>query len=212
MPILKAGDERVPEWCEMRRFELLALRRGEERALKKTTSKEELIVCRGSAVVRFSDVALTLPEGAKCDFDGPAVEAYTLAANGSDSVICRLQGTWASITSSGLFSVETAAPRVGDTPYAYRKTTAFDNHYHDCDEYWIVFEGEATVVSEGRHYDVGRGDCVATGMGLHHDVVAIRGDRPLRAVWFEGTLEGEKRCGHLWEPKHGRATPRPERV
>ena len=29
--------------------------------------------------------------------------------------------------------------------------------------------GEGTVVSEGRHYQVGPGSCIATGMGHHHD-------------------------------------------
>ena len=67
-------------------------------------------------------------------------------------------------------------------------------------------------MSEDKFFDVGPGDCVATGMGWHHDVPCVEGGGTLKAVWFEGTLEGQKRVGHLWEPKHGPARPEAERV
>jgi hypothetical protein len=35
---------------------------------------------------------------------------------------------------------------------------------------------------------------------------------PIRAVFFETTMEGQKRRGHLWDHKHGAAEPRPERI
>ena len=95
-------------------------------------------------------------------------------------------------------------------PVGYRKQTAFDNHYHDCDEYWILFEGSGVAASEGRLYDVGPGDCVATGMGHHHDFPIVR--EPVKAVYFETTMEGQRRRGHLWNHTHGAAEPRPERV
>jgi len=49
-------------------------------------------------------------------------------------------------------------------------------------------------------------------MGWHHDVLSVKDDKPIRAIWFEGTLEGQKRVGHLWEPQHGKAKPRAKRV
>jgi mannose-6-phosphate isomerase-like protein (cupin superfamily) len=93
---------------------------------------------------------------------------------------------------------------------SYRKETNFDSHYHDCDEYWIFFKGRGVAVSEGKHYEVAAGDCVATGMGHHHDFPLVY--EPLEAVFFETTLEGQKRRGHLWEHTHGLAQPQAERI
>ena len=93
---------------------------------------------------------------------------------------------------------------------SYPKTTLFDNHFHDCDEYWILFEGRGVAYSEGRRYEVGVGDCVATGMGHHHDFPEVF--EPVRAVYFETDLEGRRRAGHLWEHTHGPAAPQPARV
>ena len=60
-------------------------------------------------------------------------------------------------------------------PVAYAKTTSIDSHYHDCDEYWIVLEGAATVVVGDRHMKVAAGDCVPIGMGHHHDLPTRHG-------------------------------------
>jgi mannose-6-phosphate isomerase-like protein (cupin superfamily) len=92
----------------------------------------------------------------------------------------------------------------------YPKTTHFDSHYHDCDEYWILFQGRGIAVSEGKMYEVREGDCVATGMGHHHDLPRVI--EPMKAVYFETTLEGQKRRGHLWNHTHGPAEPKRGRV
>jgi mannose-6-phosphate isomerase-like protein (cupin superfamily) len=57
---------------------------------------------------------------------------------------------------------------------------------------------------------MGPGDCLAIGMGHHHDFPLVT--LPVRAVYFETTLEGEKRRGHLWEHTHGPAVPWLDRV
>ena len=62
-----------------------------------------------------------------------------------------------------------------------------------CDEYWILFAGSGVAVSEGKRYEVSAGDCVATGMGHHHDFPVAH--EPVRAVYSETTMEGEKRRG-----------------
>ena len=98
----------------------------------------------------------------------------------------------------------------GGDPVDYEKYTAFDNHFHDCDEYWIFFKGRGTAVSEGKHYEVGPGDCLATGMGWHHDFAKVY--ESIKAVYFETTMEGAKRRGHLWNYKHGKAQPQLDRV
>ena len=104
---------------------------------------------------------------------------------------------WSRVTNAGIFHVPA-------------KDGSFDCHFHDCDEYWILFAGRGVVVSEGKHYEVGVGDCVATGMGHHHDFPQVF--EPVEAVYFETTLERQKCLGHLWNHTYGKAQPRPERV
>jgi mannose-6-phosphate isomerase-like protein (cupin superfamily) len=123
-----------------------------------------------------------------------------------------MAGRWgAEVGGSGIFGgSEVADPHDGGDPVDYEKRTGFDNHYHDCDEYWIIFEGRGLAVSEGKPYEVGPGDCVATGMGFHHDLPRVH--EPLRGVFFETTLEGQKRLGHLWDHTHGVAEPKTDRT
>lgn len=91
----------------------------------------------------------------------------------------------------------------------YSKEMSFDSHYHDCDEYRILFAGCGVAVSEGQSYEVELGDCVVTGMGFHHDFPRVHA--LVRTVCFEAELEGQCRKGHLWEHTHGAAVPRTER-
>lgn len=88
------------------------------------------------------------------------------------------------LTALGVFRV----PRVGGR---------FDNHFHDCDEYWLIYKGRAVVVSEGKEYEVGPGDVVYTKAGDHHDVIEVSED--LEAFYLEDRLVGAGRVGHLHE-------------
>jgi mannose-6-phosphate isomerase-like protein (cupin superfamily) len=76
---------------------------------------------------------------------------------------------------------------------------AFDRHFHDADEYWVVISGRARVMSEGREYVIGPGDVLATRMGDEHDILEII-EGPLRTFWFEDRLRGQRRPGHLHRP------------
>ncbi len=89
---------------------------------------------------------------------------------------------WCPVTSAGVFRV----PAVGG---------AFDCHYHDCHEYWLIFKGKAKVMSEGREYYVGPGDIVCTRAGDEHDVLEVYED--LEAFWFEDATPEGGRIGHL---------------
>src|SRR5262245_55409993 len=54
---------------------------------------------------------------------------------------------WSGVTSAGVFRVPTTGGK-------------FDRHYHDCNEYWLVFRGKAKVLSEGVEFYVQPGDIV----------------------------------------------------
>src|SRR5262249_31468643 len=96
--------------------------------------------------------------------------------------------SWSDVTSAGVFRVE--------------PNGRFDRHYHDCDEYWLVFAGRACVLVGQQTYDVGPGDIVCTRTGTEHDVVGVY--ETLEAFWFEAATPPGGRIGHL--PRtHGEA-------
>lgn len=88
---------------------------------------------------------------------------------------------WCDVTSAGIFKV----PRDG----------RFDQHYHDFDEYWLIFKGRAKVMSEGQTFIVEKGDIVCTKAGDEHDILEVFED--MEAFWFEGTCPPGGRLGHL---------------
>lgn len=89
--------------------------------------------------------------------------------------------SWSDVTSAGIFRVEPDG--------------RFDLHYHDCDEYWLIFEGRALVSVGDRRYTVGAGDIVCTQTGVEHDIVAVA--EGLGGFWFEGRTPPSGRVGHL---------------
>jgi len=212
MPIFRNGEGSAPNWCELEDFELIKLEPDTPKKFERRKEKEVFLVCQGRINLVSGNSDCNFMPGGWINLhdreDGP-VEMRALY---TDALVFRALGRWSSVTSAGLFDVWTTSPPDFDSPYDYKKTTRFDNHYHDFDEYWIVFEGEATVATEGKLYDVGPGDCVATGMGWHHDVVSVKDDQKMWAVYFESGREGQGRTGHLWEPKHGKAEPKLDRV
>jgi mannose-6-phosphate isomerase-like protein (cupin superfamily) len=76
-----------------------------------------------------------------------------------------------------------------------RSQGRFDTHFHDCDEYWLIYKGRAVVASEGQTYEVGPGDVVFTRAGDEHDVLEVSED--LEAFYLEDRLVGQMRVGHL---------------
>ena len=205
MPLIREHDQDVPAWCELRSFEIVRLTPGDTVSISPSEPRTLLVIGRGNVLMG----AGTLEEGAILEIEGaPAVAT----AGPAGAILIRLGGQWGDETGGiGLFGVrEVDSPTDSGDPVDYPKATTFDAHYHDCDEYWIVFEGRGTAVSEGIAYEVAPGDCIATGMGHHHDFPQAA--EPVRAVFLETTLEGEKRRGHLWNHMHGPASPQPDRT
>ncbi len=89
--------------------------------------------------------------------------------------------SWSDVTSAGIFRVE--------------PNGRFDRHYHDCDEYWLIFSGRARVMVGSQEYEVEHGDIVCTSTGAEHDVVGVY--ETLEGFWFEGRTPPDGRIGHL---------------
>lgn len=211
MPIVRSGTERIPAWCQMQRYDIVRLEPGLHHQYARDGAMEKLIVGQGCGSLRVGERAVAVEEGANIDI-GPGDAPFAVLSVERPMVLVRMCGQWGEeCGGSGLFrGVHSDDPQDKGDAVDYEKFTNFDSHYHDCDEYWILYEGRACVVTEGHMHDVGPGDCVATGMGFHHDMARVY--EPVRAVYFETTLEGQKRRGHLWDHAHGTAQPRLERV
>lgn len=103
---------------------------------------------------------------------------------------------WSGLTAVGFFGLDAEG--------------RFDRHYHDCDEYWLIIEGQATVRSGGQDYLVGPGDLVCTPAGDEHDILETYSD--LRGFFLEGPLPGGGRPGHLHrDPTYAAGHPVPRK-
>lgn len=209
MPGSKAGS--IPAWCEMTHFEIVHLAVGQEHSFARIGQKEKLIVGQGQCCVSYDDLSILAQRGMNLDLtteDG----YFEICEVQAETILIRMCGQWGDeLGGSGLFAVaKSDAPQDKGDPVEYRKETNFDCHYHDCDEYWIFFKGAGVAISEGKEYEVGVGDCVATGMGHHHDFPLVF--ERVEAVFFETTLQGQKRRGHLWNHTHGLASPKEDRI
>lgn len=89
---------------------------------------------------------------------------------------------WSGVTSAGIFRISTDGGRM-------------DCHYHDCNEYWLIFKGKAKILSESQEYYVKPGDIVCTRAGDEHDILEVYED--LEAFWFEDATPEGGRVGHL---------------
>ena len=217
MPVFKSGKALAPAWCELEYFDIVKLVPGQTHTYERVGIKERLLVGKGCCTIAIAGQAGDAAEGAKLDL--PRSDGQFEVTKVTEPVtLIRMCGRWGQeVGSTGIFTRPIVAEYDlsqdrGDPPLG-PKNTYFDNHFHDCDEYWIIFEGPdptGEVTIDKKRFTVGPGDCVATGMGHHHDFPMAYG--PFRAVYCETTMEGSKRRGHLWEHKHGRAEPKPERV
>jgi mannose-6-phosphate isomerase-like protein (cupin superfamily) len=210
MTVFRSGDA-PPGWCELEHFDVAVLRGDEEIVLPRRSSRERLLLADGFCQAFAGKRSQVLREGQFLDL-APEEAGWRLRANGARAELVRFCGRWGDeLGGCGLFSVRAGGPEVvkGD-PVDYPRNTSFDSHYHDCDEYWLLLDGSGTVVVGDRHMEAGPGDAIAIGMGHHHDFPQVA--RPVRAVYFETTLEGAKRPGHLWNHTHGPAHPKPDRI
>lgn len=209
MPVFRAGEGQAPVWCEMEMFETVEVPAGQTVAASFRGPKERYVCIRGEVLARVGGNVEAMREEAILDIPARADVAFSSAEGGA---VMRLCGRWGNETGgAGIFHVRKSGnPENTGDPAVYPRNASFDNHYHDCDEYWILYEGSGTALSEGASYPVGAGDCVATGRGHHHDFPIVR--ETVGAVYFETTLVGQKRTGHLWNHKHGPAVPDMERI
>lgn len=199
MPLLKSSDP-LPEWSELDFIHIIEMKKDEEKFIIQQSIKEKIFIGEGECSIYFNNQERRGRKEDVIELNKPGWEVKVKAF--SDSVIIHLGGKWSDEKGScGVFKMNNSdnPKNIGD-PVNYDRTTDFDNHFHDCDEYWIIFKGSGLAVSEGKKYELKSGYILATKMGDHHDLPEIYEE--IQGVWFETTLKVKKRTGHLWNHAH----------
>jgi mannose-6-phosphate isomerase-like protein (cupin superfamily) len=202
MPVFRSGKGEAPGWCEMEYFDIVRLGAHETHRYSRLGIKERLFIGSGEGLFLFGDEKRPVKTGDYLDIPAE-VKNYEVTTNIQPATLIRVCGRWEDeIGGCGVFSLENSSdPKNDGDPVDYPRTTDFDCHYHDFDEYWILFEGSGTIMSENKLYDVSAGDCVATRKGDHHDFPIV--NETVHGIYFETTLRGKRRLGHLWKHMHG---------
>jgi mannose-6-phosphate isomerase-like protein (cupin superfamily) len=190
-----------PAWSDVKSFSWYDLAPGREQPLAVRHPRARLLATAGSCQVRQGTRSQVLREQ---QFVALEADDAVLVATGPAQAIL-FEGSWGEeLGGCGVFRAENvAAPADKGDPVDYVKRTNIDAHYHDCQEFWLLLEGAATVVVSGQHLEMRPGDCLPIPMGAMHDMPDA--PQPVKAVYFETTLRGQKRTGHLWQHTHGAA-------
>ena len=199
MPITKSGEDNAPAWCGLSYFEVVTLAKGETRDFVRRGKREKIIVGTGTCEIRVGDEVVAGEFKTNVDLQNDS-DHFAVRTLNDPATLVWMCGDWETETSSGIFQVGKSDEREdkGDA-VDYAKETSFDCHYHDCDEYWLIFKGKAKILSEEKEYYVKQGDIVFTRAGDEHDVLEIYED--LEAFYFEDATPEGGRVGHLHKTK-----------
>jgi mannose-6-phosphate isomerase-like protein (cupin superfamily) len=196
MPLIKTGTGKFPEWSEIDRIRFI--RNNNENSTIELLSPEcAFFVSEGKCRLIFEDKVISVSKGESYLFSH--IKYFNINGN-SECVL--IEGTWGKeIGNSGFFIINNSpVPKNTGDPTEYPRMTDFDNHFHDFDEVWVITRGKGIAVSEGMHYEFEKGDCILTRKGDHHDLPVV--NEEVHGIYFETTLRGEKRLGHLWNHTH----------
>jgi mannose-6-phosphate isomerase-like protein (cupin superfamily) len=190
-----------PAWSDVKSFSLHDLRPLKPISAAVTHDRARLLVISGGLQVRQGAHSQVLREGQFV----PLERGDVVLESGGTAQAVIFEGDWGDeLGGCGIFRADNvASPADKGDPVDYAKHTNIDAHYHDCQEFWLLLEGAATVVVSGQHLRMTPGDCLPIPMGAMHDMPDA--PVPVKAVYFETTLRGRKRTGHLWQHTHGPA-------
>jgi len=202
MPLIKIGKDSFPEWSEIDNIRFLTIR--ELKIIRISSPAIAVCIYKGNCSVDNGTNKTLLSEG---DISFMDREENYLLLNSEYSEVILIEGRWGKeLGSSGFFIMnnDPEPVNIGD-PVTYEHHTKFDNHYHDFDECWIIIKGRGIAYSEGIRYEFEKGDCLITKMGDHHDLPEIIEE--VHGIFFETTMKGLKREGHLWNHTHSIPDP-----
>ena len=155
------------------------------REFKPPTPRERIIVLDGEVVVECEFGRFTLK---RRDFvEIPQSGAKVSNVGNTTAELARIAGHWSKVIRNEIC--------------LFRPDRPCDYHYHDGDEYWMVFRGHFTLNYDGNEYEMRPGLMLAAGMGFEHGSLAP--EEHFEAVVMAMQLEGKGRDGHLLRDMHG---------
>lgn len=162
--------------------------------IEPTTPKDRITVVSGQVQVESEHGRFTLHK--RDYYDVPASGATVMNSGQSMAELVRVKGHW--------------DHTVRNEICMFRPGNACDYHYHDGDEYWVIFRGHFTLDYNGMRIPVGPGDLLAAGKGIPHGALAP--EEAMNAIVMAMPLEDGERDGHLnhknqGEPAIGRDVP-----
>lgn len=164
--------------------------------IEPTHPKDRITVVSGQVEVQSEHGRFTLHK--RDYYDVPASGATVTNSGQSMAELVRVMGHW--------------DHTVRNEICMFRPGNPCDYHYHDGDEYWVVFRGHVTLDYNGMRVPVGPGELLAAGKGIPHG--CLDPEEAMNAIVMAMPLEGPKRDGHLnhknqGEPTIGREVPEP---
>lgn len=178
------GSGHVPYWGYYQDRPLASTRR-----IEPTTKKDRIVVLSGIVQVETELGRTTLHK--RDYFDIPASGATLTNTGTSMAEIGRVMGHWDHSVRSEICMFQPGNP--------------CDTHYHDGDEYWVVFRGHFTLDYNGRKIKVGPGTLMAAGKGYEHGAEEV--EEVMNGLVIAMPLEDGKRDGHLNRANQGAPTP-----
>ncbi len=153
--------------------------------LEPTAPRERIVVIDGEVQVECELGRFHL--GRRDFVEVPASGAKVTNVGTSTAELARIAGHWTQVIRNEIC--------------LFRPDRPCDYHYHDGDEYWMVFRGHFTLNYDGRAYAMRPGLMLAAGMGFEHG--SVQPEEHFEAVVMAMQLEGQRRDGHLLRELHG---------
>ncbi|MCF7808320.1 MAG: cupin domain-containing protein [Candidatus Marinimicrobia bacterium] len=151
--------------------------------------------------ITFKDEIIKLDHGEMLEIP-EYIDRYQIHTD-YDSIIVVAGGIWDDPAgSSGVFTMlPSKAPENTGDPSEYNRNTRFDRHFHDCDEYWIITQGNCVAEIDGVLCALTPGNCLYIPKGVSHDLLRV--PKMVSGVYIETSMKGQRRSGHLWKHTHG---------
>lgn len=191
-----ASDD--PSWVEVSGFDVFTLDQGEEdagrRHITRTEPTEIITVLSGEVVVTWPTGQITLKRRNWLQLPKEPVLLTSMRTEATHWYPCEvmhIRGDWSGVT--------------GVAAFQFRPDKPLEEHYHDYNEYWLIYRGHFEALLDGEAIPMRPGDMLATGIGHEH------GMRPLtetvEGVGFETALRPGGRAGHLHRDTDGPPQP-----
>jgi mannose-6-phosphate isomerase-like protein (cupin superfamily) len=159
------------------------------RTIEPTRPKERIVVISGQVQVESENGRFTLHK--RDYYDVPETGAKLTNTGQSVAELARIEGSWDHTIRSEIFMSQVGNP--------------CDYHYHDGDEYWIVFRGHFPIDYNGLRVATEPGQLLAFGKGYEHGL--LEPSETMGAIVFAMPLEDRERDGHLNRERNGDPVP-----